>query len=127
MTANAGQVRCFAAAAVTRQPGVSRNARAARSRRHAGLAGSRALRNVITARTRRWSSSACCRFSLMRMLLMCFSTVPSWYPARPRSSDTPVFETGDPRYSWINEVQAVGKGVLSADKTRLDYEICELR
>ncbi|WP_424559507.1 DUF3237 family protein [Trebonia sp.] len=39
----------------------------------------------------------------------------------------PVFETGGPRYSWINEVQAVGKGVLSADKTRLDYEIYELR
>jgi Protein of unknown function (DUF3237) len=39
----------------------------------------------------------------------------------------PVFETGDPRYSWINEVQAVGKGVLSADRTRLDYEIYELR
>ena len=39
----------------------------------------------------------------------------------------PVFETRDPRCSWINEVQAVGKGVLSADKTRLDYEIYELR
>jgi hypothetical protein len=39
----------------------------------------------------------------------------------------PVFETGDPRCSWINEVQAVGKGLLSADKTRLDYEIYELR
>ena len=58
---------------------------------------------------------------------MCFSTVPSWYPARPRSSDSPVFETGDPRYSWINEVQAVGKGVLSADKTRLGYEIYDRR
>ena len=43
MTANAGQVRCFAAAAVTRQPGVSRNACAARSRRHAGQAGSARL------------------------------------------------------------------------------------
>jgi hypothetical protein len=42
-------------------------------------------------------------------------------------SDRPVFETGDPRYSWINKVQAAGKGVLSADKTRLDYEIYELR
>jgi len=42
-------------------------------------------------------------------------------------SDRPVFETGDPRYSWINEVQAAGKRVLSADKTRLDYEIYELR
>jgi hypothetical protein len=87
----------------------------------------RALRNVITARTRRWSSSASCRFSLMRMLLMCFSTVPSWYPASLDPLIAPVFETGDPRYSWINEVQAVGKGVLSADKTRLDYEIYEVR
>ena len=39
----------------------------------------------------------------------------------------PVFETGDPRYSWINEIQAVGKGVLSADRTTLDYEIYELQ
>jgi hypothetical protein len=39
----------------------------------------------------------------------------------------PVFETGDPRYSWLNEVQAVGKGILSADLTTLDYEICELQ
>ena len=28
-----------------------------------------------------------------------------------------VFETGNPRYFWINKVQAVGKGVLSADWT----------
>lgn len=39
----------------------------------------------------------------------------------------PVFETGGPRYSWINEIQAAGKGILSADRTRLDYEIYELR
>jgi hypothetical protein len=39
----------------------------------------------------------------------------------------PVFETGDPRYSWINEIQAVGKGVLTADRTRLHYEIYELQ
>jgi hypothetical protein len=39
----------------------------------------------------------------------------------------PVFETGNPRYSWIKEVQAVGKGVLSGDRTRLDYEIHELQ
>jgi hypothetical protein len=31
----------------------------------------------------------------------------------------PVFETGDPRYAWLNEIQAVGKGVLSADLTRM--------
>ena len=39
----------------------------------------------------------------------------------------PVFETGDPRYSWLNEIQAVGKGILSADLTALEYEICEIR
>jgi hypothetical protein len=39
----------------------------------------------------------------------------------------PVFETGDPRYSWLNEIQAVGKGILSADLTTLEYEICELQ
>ena len=39
----------------------------------------------------------------------------------------PVFETGDPRYLWLNEVQAVGKGILSADLATLDYEICELQ
>ena len=40
-----------------------------------------------------------------------------------------VFETGDPRYSWLNRIQAVGKGVLAfgPDGTRIDYEICELR
>lgn len=38
----------------------------------------------------------------------------------------PVFETGDPRYAWLNAVQAVGKGklMLSADGGRLDYEFC---
>ena len=40
----------------------------------------------------------------------------------------PVFETGDPRYVWLNAVQAVGKGklTLSADGGRLDYEFCEV-
>jgi Protein of unknown function (DUF3237) len=39
----------------------------------------------------------------------------------------PVFDTGDSRYSWLNEIQAVGKGLLSPDRTRLDYEIYQLR
>ena len=38
----------------------------------------------------------------------------------------PVFDTGDSRYSWLNEIQAVGKGLLSPDRTRLDYEIYQL-
>lgn len=39
----------------------------------------------------------------------------------------PVFETGDPRYQWLNDIQAVGKGALSADLSQIDYEIYELR
>jgi Protein of unknown function (DUF3237) len=38
----------------------------------------------------------------------------------------PVFETGHSQYSWLNEIQAVGKGVFSPDRTQLDYEIYEL-
>jgi hypothetical protein len=39
----------------------------------------------------------------------------------------PVFETGDPRYQWLNAVQAVGKGIMSADLSRIDYEVFELQ
>ena len=38
---------------------------------------------------------------------------------------TPRFETGDPRYGWLNKLQAVGKGILSG--TTLTYELYELR
>ena len=37
----------------------------------------------------------------------------------------PLFETGDPRYSWLNSIQAVGKGLL--DGNRLSYEWFEAR
>ncbi len=37
----------------------------------------------------------------------------------------PRFETGDPRYAWLNLVQAVGKGTL--DGTQLTYEVAEVR
>ncbi|MFI5541568.1 DUF3237 domain-containing protein [Nocardia sp. NPDC051900] len=39
----------------------------------------------------------------------------------------PVFETGDPRYDWLNDIQAAGKGIFTADRSRLDYELYELR
>ena len=35
----------------------------------------------------------------------------------------PVFETGDPRYCWLNSIQAVGRGLLSD----LRYEWYEVR
>lgn len=38
---------------------------------------------------------------------------------------TPRFETGDERYSWLNTIQAVGKGTL--DGNLLSYEWYELR
>lgn len=38
---------------------------------------------------------------------------------------TPRFETGDPRYGWLNKIQAVGKGELTG--STLTYELYELR
>jgi len=37
----------------------------------------------------------------------------------------PRFETGDPRYAWLNAIQAVGKGTL--DGNGLHYDWYELR
>ncbi len=37
----------------------------------------------------------------------------------------PTFETGDKRYAWINDIQAFGRGIFSADLTELRYEIYE--
>lgn len=41
----------------------------------------------------------------------------------------PVFETGDPRYAWLNGVQAVGKGeiIIDAAGGRIEYEFFEIR
>lgn len=39
----------------------------------------------------------------------------------------PLYETGDERYAWLNAIQAVGKGTLSADAHTLVYEIAEVR
>lgn len=38
---------------------------------------------------------------------------------------TPRFETGDPRYAWLNKLQAVGKGTLRG--STLTYDLYELR
>lgn len=38
---------------------------------------------------------------------------------------SPIFETSDERYTWLNTVQAVGKGMLDGD--RLSYEWYEVR
>ena len=38
----------------------------------------------------------------------------------------PTFETGDPRYAWLNKVQAVAKGTIGEDLV-LTYEVYELR
>jgi Protein of unknown function (DUF3237) len=39
---------------------------------------------------------------------------------------TPRFETGDERYTWLNSVQAIGKGIVYEDLT-LEYEWYEVR
>jgi len=38
---------------------------------------------------------------------------------------TPCFETSDPRYTWLNKVQAIGKGTV-VGQSRI-YEIFEVR
>ncbi len=38
---------------------------------------------------------------------------------------TPLFETGDDRYRWLNQVQAVAKG--KTDGTTLVYDVLEMR
>jgi hypothetical protein len=37
----------------------------------------------------------------------------------------PRFETSDPKYAWLNKVQAVGKGILD-ENLRLEYEWYEV-
>lgn len=39
---------------------------------------------------------------------------------------TPLFETGDTRYSWLNKLQAVAKGTID-ESLVLTYEVYELR
>ncbi|HEX3841850.1 MAG TPA: DUF3237 domain-containing protein [Acidimicrobiales bacterium] len=46
-------------------------------------------------------------------------------PANSLIYVAPKFETSDPRYLWLNAVQAVGKGDLNG--SQLHYEWCEVR
>jgi hypothetical protein len=39
---------------------------------------------------------------------------------------TPRFETSDERYTWLNPLQAIGKGIVNEDLV-LDYEWYEVR
>jgi hypothetical protein len=48
-------------------------------------------------------------------------------PGKAPVYGAPLYDTGDPRYAWLNKIQAVAKGVISEDMSQLDYEIFELR
>jgi hypothetical protein len=39
----------------------------------------------------------------------------------------PRFETGDPRYAWLNRMQAVGKGKVDFGRSEIRYALYELR
>ena len=41
--------------------------------------------------------------------------------------NAPRFETGDPRYSWLNKIQAVQKGKVDFAKNEIVYQMYELR
>jgi hypothetical protein len=40
---------------------------------------------------------------------------------------TPLMDTGDPRYAWLNKIQVVAKGTTSADLSYLEYDLYEMR
>ncbi len=50
-------------------------------------------------------------------------------PAGMFAMVAPRFETGDPRYAWLNRIQAVGMGklLIDADGARIEYEVYEVR
>jgi hypothetical protein len=49
-------------------------------------------------------------------------------PGTGRAWSTPTFRTGDPRYAWLNRVQAVAKGFFDAQAMTLTYPVVyELR
>jgi hypothetical protein len=40
---------------------------------------------------------------------------------------TPEFETGDPRYAWLNRTRVVAKGRFEPERKRVSYQLFELR
>ena len=42
-------------------------------------------------------------------------------PASYYMRTTPIFETGDARYSWLNDIVAVGSGIRQPDAVVLDF------
>ena len=53
--------------------------------------------------------------------------IPLAGPAARTLYVAPRFETGDPRYAWLNAVQGIGKGRFDSDKREVVYEFWELR
>lgn len=48
-------------------------------------------------------------------------------PAKAPIYAAPLFDTGDPRYAWLNKLQTVWKGHVTPDLQRLEYDLYELR
>lgn len=48
-------------------------------------------------------------------------------PAQAPLYAAPLFDTGDPRYAWLNKLQTVWKGHITHDLLRLEYDLYELR
>ncbi|TVV73345.1 DUF3237 domain-containing protein [Sphingomonas solaris] len=50
-------------------------------------------------------------------------------PGGPVATVAPTFETGDERYAWLNDIQAIGRATLAVGEggaARLDYEFYEV-
>jgi len=44
-----------------------------------------------------------------------------------RVVSTPLFQTGDERYDWLNRIQFIGDGTLDQETQKLVYELYEVR
>ncbi len=47
--------------------------------------------------------------------------------AAGRVVSTPLFQTGDERYDWLNRIQFIGDGTLDPETNLLTYELYEVR
>ena len=47
--------------------------------------------------------------------------------AAGRVVSTPLFQTGDERYDWLNRIQFIGDGTLDSETNLLTYELYEVR
>jgi len=56
-----------------------------------------------------------------------YMTYVAFLDVNSHAYSAPEFETGDPRYAWLNRTRIVGKGGFYPDQQRVSYQLWELR